>query len=171
MNKKNELSESLEDYLETILHLQDMNVVARSKDIAMKLGVQRGSVTGMLKNLSQKGFVNYEPYGFITLTPEGKKIAVEIKRRHIIIKDFLSRVLQIEEDKADRTACRMEHVMDKPTVNKLVNFINFVDTCPRAGADWIQEFVAFCSIKKPAMEKCKNCVEQCLTKIKPTQTA
>ena len=171
MNKKNKLSESLEDYLEIILHLQSMHVVARSKDIAVQMGVQRGSVTGMLKNLSQKGLINYEPYGFITLTPEGKKIATEIKRRHIIIKDFLSRVLQIEDKKADRTACRMEHVMDKPTVNMLVNFINFVDTCPRAGTDWIQEFVAFCSTKKPTREKCKNCLEQCLTKIKTIPTA
>lgn len=164
MNKKNELSESLEDYLETILYLQNMHIVARSKDIATKMGVQRGSVTGMLKNLSQKGLINYEPYGFITLTLEGKKIAREIERRHIIIKDFLSRVLQIEDGKADITACRMEHVMDKATVNMLVKFINFIDTCPRAGTDWIQEFVAFCSTKKPGGEKCENCLKQCLTK-------
>ena len=171
MNKKNEFSESLEDYLETILYLQNMHAVARSKDIALKMGVQRGSVTGMLKNLSQKGLINYEPYGFITLTPKGKKIASEIKRRHIIIKDFLSRVLQIEDVKADRTACRMEHVMDKATVNMLVKFINFIDTCPRAGADWIEEFVTFCSNRKPDRKKCENCLEQCLTKTRDVQTA
>ena len=49
-----ELSESLEDYLETILDLQTTNKVARSKDIAEKMRIKRGSVTGMLKSLAQK---------------------------------------------------------------------------------------------------------------------
>ncbi|MFH2064307.1 MAG: metal-dependent transcriptional regulator [Pseudomonadota bacterium] len=162
MNKTNELSESLEDYLEIILNLQNTHKVARSKDIAEKMGIKRGSVTGILKNLAQKDLINYEPYGFITLTPEGTKIAQEIKRRHTVIKDFLVRVLQIENEKADATACRMEHTMDKPTVNMLVKFICFIDNCPRAGADWMQAFVNFCSTEKPNKKKCKSCLDQCM---------
>ena len=163
MNKKIDFSESLEDYLEIILNLQNTHKVARSKDIAEKMGIQRGSVTGMLKNLAKKGLINYEPYGFITLTLEGKKIAQEIERRHTIIKDFLFRVLQIKNEKADAIACRMEHAMDRPTVNMLVKFTDFIDNCPRAGADWIEAFVNFCSTEKPDRKKCKNCLEQCTT--------
>ena len=66
-----ELSQSLEDYLETILELQKSNKVARVKDIAAKKGVQRGTVTGALKTLAGKHLINYEPYSFITLTPKG----------------------------------------------------------------------------------------------------
>ncbi|MBW1893697.1 MAG: metal-dependent transcriptional regulator [Deltaproteobacteria bacterium] len=166
MNKKIELSESLEDYLEIILNLQNAHKVARSKDIAEKMGIKRGSVTGTLKNLAQKGLINYESYGFITLTPEGTKIAKEIKLRHEVIKDFLFRVLQIEDKKADATACRMEHAMDRPTVNMLVKFIDFIDNCPRAGADWMQAFNNFCSTEKPDRKKCKSCLAQCIAQFK-----
>ncbi|MCA1793539.1 MAG: metal-dependent transcriptional regulator, partial [Desulfobacteraceae bacterium] len=112
MEKTITLSESLEDYLETILDLQTRNTVARSKDIAAKLNIKRGSVTGMLKKLAAQNLINYEPYGYVTLTPEGEKIAKKIEHRHIVLKDFLFRILSVDEDRADETACRMEHAMD-----------------------------------------------------------
>ena len=56
------LSESLEDYLEIILALEKVNKVARVKDIAEKMGVLRGSVTGALKNLAEKGLINYAAF-------------------------------------------------------------------------------------------------------------
>ena len=62
MTKSLDLSESLEDYLETILQLQTTNTVARSKDIAERLDIKRGSVTGMLKKLAAQELINYEPY-------------------------------------------------------------------------------------------------------------
>jgi len=130
MTKKEPLSESLEDYLETILELQTTKNVARSKDIAEKLDIKRGSVTGMLKKLAKNKLINYEPYGYVTLTPGGKKIALEIERRHIFLKDFLFRVLQVDEKTADRTACQMEHAMDKQTFKKFRDFVKKIDTCP-----------------------------------------
>ncbi|MBA3009656.1 MAG: metal-dependent transcriptional regulator [Proteobacteria bacterium] len=129
----NELSESLEDYLETILALQTKNTVARSKDIAQKMDIKRGSVTGMLKKLEAQGFINYEPYGYVTLTPSGEKIAKEIENRHIMLKDFLFRILGVEETIANDTACRMEHAMDRNTFKKFKQFIALVDACPHHG--------------------------------------
>jgi DtxR family Mn-dependent transcriptional regulator len=130
MAKKNLLSESLEDYLEIILQLQTTKTVARSKDVAEKMDIKRGSVTGMLKKLAEKNFVNYEPYGYVTLTPEGKKIAQEIERRHIFLKDFFFRILKVDEETSDRTACRMEHAMNKQTFKKFRDFVKKVDACP-----------------------------------------
>ncbi|MCP4024129.1 MAG: metal-dependent transcriptional regulator [Desulfobacteraceae bacterium] len=133
MAEKLTLSESLEDYLETILELQATNTVARSKDIAAKLDIKRGSVTGMLKKLAANDLINYEPYGYVTLTPKGEKIAKEIEKRHTILKDFLFRMVGIAEKKAEAAACHMEHAMDKTTFNKLAKFIKQVDTCPKCG--------------------------------------
>ena len=130
MDKQNPLSESLEDYLETILRLQATKTVARSKDIADMLNIKRGSVTGMLKKLADNKLINYEPYGYVTLTPEGRKIASAIDRRHIFLRDFFHRVLKVDEKIADQTACRMEHAMDKQTFKKFRNFIKKIDTCP-----------------------------------------
>lgn len=123
MTNKINLSESLEDYLETILELQDTKTVARSKDIAEKLNIKRGSVTGMLKKLAENGLINYEPYGYVTLTPRGKKIATEIEKRHVFLKDFFLRVLKIDEAVAEKTACQMEHAMDSQTFKKFKDFI------------------------------------------------
>jgi DtxR family Mn-dependent transcriptional regulator len=127
MTNSEPLSESLEDYLETILALQTAKTVARSKDIADRLNIKRGSVTGMLKKLASSNLVNYEPYGYVTLTPEGKKIALEIEHRHIFLKDFFFRILGVDEAIADKTACQMEHVMDKQTFRKFKEFIQKAD--------------------------------------------
>ncbi|MBF0259778.1 MAG: metal-dependent transcriptional regulator [Desulfamplus sp.] len=156
-----ELTESLEDYLEIILKLQERNRVARSKDIAENMGIQRGSVTSMLKNLAEKELINYEPYGYITLTEQGKKVALEITRKHSVLKDFLTRVVQIDRDKADSIACRMEHDIDRESINKLVRFVNFIDSCPRTGEDWIDSFVDLCSSKSRKVEECLECLKSC----------
>lgn len=126
MTKDIALSESLEDYLETILELQTTNTVARSKDIAEKLDIKRGSVTGMLKKLASQELINYEPYGYVTLTPKGKKIAQEIEGRHQVFKDFLHKIIGVDEQTADETACRMEHAMNAATFKKFKGFIESV---------------------------------------------
>ncbi|MBU1196718.1 MAG: metal-dependent transcriptional regulator [Proteobacteria bacterium] len=135
MNKNEPLSQSLEDYLEIILELQTQKTVARSKDIAEKMDIKRGSVTGMLKKLAKSKLINYEPYGYVTLTPEGKKIAVEIEHRHIFLKDFFFRILKVDEATADQTACQMEHTMDTRTFKKFKDFVRTLDTCPNCSPD------------------------------------
>jgi len=128
MTRNDPLSESLEDYLETILELQTTKTVARSKDIAEKMNIKRGSVTGMLKKLAANEFINYEPYGYVTLTPRGEKIAKEIEKRHIFLKDFFFRILEVDEKTADSTACQMEHAMDKLTFKKFRDFVKKIDS-------------------------------------------
>ena len=80
--KAEELSSSIEDYLEAIGSLERENRVARVKDIAERLDVQMPSVTGALKVLRGKGLVNYERNSYITLTEEGLKIADSISLKH-----------------------------------------------------------------------------------------
>ena len=163
MDKNANLSESLEDYLEIILELESINKVARAKDIADKMGVKRGSVTSALKNLSERNLINYEPYSFITLTPKGSEIAKNVVYRHTVIKTFLIKVLHIDETTAETTACRMEHTVDKLTLERMVRFFDFIYSCPRAGEDWIQSFMDFCDSTTPAdKNKCKSCVDSCL---------
>ena len=159
--KQSRLSESLEDYLEIILDLEAIHKVARTKDIAEKMGVQQGTVTGALKSLGEKGLINYQPYSFITLTPKGEKMAREIARRHDVLKDFLFRVLQIDAKKADTTACRMEHAMDKSSVDKLVQFIDFIDNCPRTGGDWVEAFMNYCATDNLDKIDCEACLNTC----------
>ncbi|MCK5784600.1 MAG: metal-dependent transcriptional regulator [Desulfobacterales bacterium] len=154
MKKSMKLSESLEDYLEVILELELTRKVARAKDIAEKMGVQRGSVTSALKNLEEKKLINYEPYSFITLTRKGKTIAKDISHRHAVLKDFLIKVLQIDKKTAELTACRMEHSIDKITMERFLSFFEFIYDCPRTGDDWLQSFLNFCASDKKDCNKC-----------------
>jgi len=161
MKKEKKLSESLEDYLEVILELENTMKVARAKDIAEKTGVQRGSVTSALKNLEEKKLINYAPYSFITLTDKGKKIAEEISFRHTVLKDFFIKILQIDEEAAESTACRMEHAVDKKTLERLIQFFDFIYQCPRTGDDWLQNFIRQCSSGLPGVEACRKCINSC----------
>lgn len=165
------LSENLENYLETILELQRENTVARVKDIAEKIGVLSGTVTSALRTLSEKGLVNYKPYSFITLTPEGERIAMEVLRRHHVIKDFLHCVLLLDEERAEENACRMEHAMDKVAINRLVQFIDYVHQCPRAGEDWIANFNTFFSRNRIVESNCPDCLDKCMTRYSRKRTA
>ena len=157
-----ELTRSLEDYLETILTLEAEHKAARAKDIAERMEVKRGTVTGALKSLAEKGLIHYEPYRAITLTPRGARIAREVRRRHGVIKAFLQRVLLLDDPVAEDNACRMEHAMDRAAVDRLVQFIDYIHQCPRTGEDWIQAFVNFFSRDTPKTDQCKACLEACV---------
>jgi DtxR family Mn-dependent transcriptional regulator len=160
------LSEHLEDYLETILLLQQENTVARVKDIAERLGILSGTVTSALRSLAEKELINYKPYSFITLTQKGEGVAREIFRRHTVVKNFLQNVLLLDETKAEENACRMEHAMDKTAINRLVQFIDYIYQCPRTGEDWIGNFTTFYTQNKIAEADCPECLEKCLERFR-----
>lgn len=122
----NELSPSLEDYLETILALETKYRVARVKDIAAALNVQMPSVTGALKTLKKKELVNYEKNSFISLTETGMQIAKSVQHRHSILTDFLDKILGYEREKASDIACKMEHTMDPTVANRFKSLTEFL---------------------------------------------
>jgi len=161
MAEKSDLTESMEDYLEAILALERLHKVARAKDIADRLAVKRGTVTGALKSLAEKGLINYAPYSYITLTPEGTTIASEISRRHQVIRNFLTEVLRIPLETAETTACRMEHVVEGMVLSRLVCFIDFIHQCPRAGNDLLRSFINFCESGKLQWNECETCIDDC----------
>jgi DtxR family Mn-dependent transcriptional regulator len=139
-----DISPSLQDYLETIFHLQEANRVARARDIAEEMKVKRGTVTGALKALSEHKLIHYTPYNYITLTSKGRKLARELVYRHETLKEFFIRVLRLDPEDADANACRIEHAIDPLAFERLVHFVEFMKNCPRAGDDWLAAFARFC---------------------------
>lgn len=157
---EHKLSASLEDYLEAIFNIVAEKQAARARDIAELIGVNRSSVTGALHALSDKGLINYAPYDVITLTEAGQAAAVDVVRRHEVLRHFLERVLGVEAGEAEQAACRMEHAVPRSVLERLTAFAGFVATCPRAGADWIEAFMAGCDSQGHG-DKCKRCVARC----------
>ncbi len=170
MDDSTSLSANMEDYLEAIYWLVQRDRVARVKDIAERLGVSMPSVTGALKNLSAKGLVNYDRYQFITLTEEGRGVAREVARHHEVLKDFLIKVLHLPAEEAEANACRMEHAIGEKVLERFVRFLDFVETCPRGGGDWLESFGRFCSRDLRA-ENCDRCIQACLEGIRRKRQA
>lgn len=158
------LSKSLEDYLEAIYNIVVVDGAAKAKDIAVKMQVRAPSVTGALRQLAEKGLVNYSPYGQITLTKEGMKVAREVAKRHRVLKDFLFRVLSIDEPEADVVACQMEHAVTSEVMERFVQFLEFVDYCPRAGSSWIKNF-SYYRDQKPRAGYCHKCISQTIESV------
>ena len=127
-NDKN-LTSTQEDYLEAILVLTEKRVVARNMELSSKLGVRRATVTRALKLLTQKGLVNHEMNGYVTLTDEGKAIAEDISARHELFKHFFRDILNLEEDEADEVACKIEHTVSGNALQKFRLFIKRADEC------------------------------------------
>ena len=140
MLEESQLSDSQEDYLETIFHLVKENSVARVKDIAQRMNVNMSSVTGALKNLTVLKMIEYEPYHYVTLTSKGKAEAKRIVRKHDVLSTLLTRVLSISPEEAEHNACRMEHAIDKHVLDRLVVFIQFVEQCPHHQKEWLEAF-------------------------------
>jgi DtxR family transcriptional regulator, Mn-dependent transcriptional regulator len=158
------LSASLEDYLEVIYHLERSNRVARAKDIADQMNVQRASVTGALKALAGRGLINYSPYSYITLTSSGRTVAQDIIRRHETLKEFFIAALQLAPPEAEANACRIEHAIDPMAVDRLVRFLEFIKICPRTGLDWLTAFGRYCQ-RGTQTSNCEDCLKVCLERV------
>ena len=141
--KDNNLSASLEDYLEAIFNLASQSNVAHSKDIAVLLNVSKASVTGALQVLKKKGLANYKPYGSVTLTRTGQTAASEVVRKHNILKSFFVNVLGIDVDIAQQAACKAEHALGPEVIARLLCFIEFVTQEDKNGYDLANKFKEF----------------------------
>ena len=155
-----ELSSSLEDYLEAIFRISEKKLVAHANQIAKTLDVTKSSVSWALKQLSDKGLINYSPYEAISLTDEGKILAEKIAGHHDEIKNFLCEVLSVDPSLAEENACRLEHVLDKDVLDQMRQFTDFLEKCPRTGKQWMREFGQFCK-KGWNLENFPECSSEC----------
>ena len=161
---RDELTSSLEDYLETIYLIISEKEAVRPKDIAKRLNVSNASVTGALKTLSDKGMINYAPYDAITLTNEGRMAAMDVLRRHELLHDFFTNVLGVSKEEADKAACAMEHGISPEVLDKLAKFAEFIEICPRGGIEWAHGRINHCD-KAISLDVCKNCITSVSDKV------
>ena len=118
-----ELSESLEDYLEAILRLQLENGCVRSVDVANKLAVSRPSVSRAMGLLEKDGYIEFVSGNTINLTPKGKEKAEDIYGRHRLLTAFLQKITGLPEDQCEENACRVEHQIDVDVVNGIKDWL------------------------------------------------
>ena len=104
------IRESAENYLETILIIQERKGSVRSIDIANELNFSKPSVSVAMKNLRENGYISVDDNGFITLTDSGFEIADRMYERHRTISQYFM-LLGVDPDTAVKDACRIEHII------------------------------------------------------------
>lgn len=102
-----------EDYLKTIYKLQSQESPVRTTAIAEAMGVEPGSVTGVIKRLADLKLLNYERYRGVTLTKAGEKVALEVIRHHRLLELYLIEALGYSWDEVDAEAEKLEHVISE----------------------------------------------------------
>lgn len=117
------MNKSGEDYLEAILNIETEDSGARITDIAEYLNVSKPSVNRAMKVLSEKGYVNHETYGRITLTEKGRAYASMVYKRHTVLVRFLKEILNVSEDVSERDACLIEHDVSSETMEKIASYL------------------------------------------------
>lgn len=126
MEKQEEpkMYESGEDYLEAILMIQNEKVDCHSVDVARKLSVSKPSVSRAMGILREDGYIYIDELQHIQFTEKGKAKAEAIYDRHKLLTHFLMKVTGVNEEQAEKNACRVEHVIDSDVVEGIRRFMN-----------------------------------------------
>jgi len=122
-------SQTAEDYLERIHELIEEKGYARVVDIASSLKVRQASVTSMVQKLGESGYLNYEKYRGLVLTPKGKSVARDVQRRHETLSRFFS-LFGLDADTQRRDIEGIEHHLSPETVDVLSDLAQFFERNP-----------------------------------------
>ena len=116
------IHESAEDYLESILVLQQRRGQVRSIDIVNELGYSKPSVSIAMKKLRENGYITMAPDGLISLNDSGMEIATRIYRRHKTLTKLFT-ILGVSEEIAAEDACKVEHDLNDETFARISEFV------------------------------------------------
>ena len=116
------IHESAEDYLESILILQEQCGSVRSIDIVNKLGYSKPSVSIAMKKLRESGYISMAADGTITLNDSGMEIASRIYGRHKTITRLFQH-LGVSPEQAAIDACKVEHDLSQETFDRICAFV------------------------------------------------
>ena len=132
-----------ENYLKTVFATSEKeSKSATTNAIAAALQTTAASVTDMLKRLAEKKLIAYEKYRGVRLTPEGRRVATELVRKHRLWEVFLLEKLGFAWDEVHELAEQLEHVQGEALVDRLDAFLGFPkydphgDPIPDAEGRW-----------------------------------
>jgi len=125
-----EVTAIIEEYLEGIYRLQERSRVAKTSEIVELLQVVPGTVTNTVERLEKEGYVTHEPYKGVKLTEKGRRIALDVIRRHRLSERLLTDILHVKWSEAHKAACKLEHSITSDIIKKLEKALDHPRTCP-----------------------------------------
>ncbi|MCM1265189.1 MAG: metal-dependent transcriptional regulator [Candidatus Gastranaerophilales bacterium] len=160
MNIKNDdnLTKSLEKYLLAISLIESAGKKnIKVKDVANYLKIGGPSTADAIKTLKERGYINYEPYQDITLTAKGiDKINLK-KYRQNTITNFLTNVLEIDNNLAMVSAENIEFSIPEVVLQKFVHFLDFMEQCSCKEPKWVTSCKNNLS-NGEISQKCRECI-------------
>ncbi len=153
---KKSLTQSLEKYLLAIYDISKNNSNIIVKDVSNYLFVGGATTATSIKTLAKLGYINYVPYGNITLTEEGINLVQLKLYRHNTISNFLNKVLGIEKTSADKNASAIEYSMTEDVLIKFVHFLDFMEQCSCREPKWLNSCKQTLGSGQIS-QKCKDC--------------
>lgn len=123
-------STSKENYLKSIFHLQEAGGTVTTNALANELQTKPASVTDMLKKLKAQKLLLYEKYQGFRLSNEGKKVAVQVVRKHRLWEYFLVEKLHFGWEEVHEMAEELEHISSKKLIDRLDEFLGFPKSDP-----------------------------------------
>lgn len=117
------IQQSSEDYLETILILENKTGYVRSVDIANELNYSKASVSRAMSILKSNDYIIIDNSGQIHLTQKGYDKANNVYERHRILTKFMADILKIDKVIAEQDACLIEHVISQTSFDKIKEFL------------------------------------------------
>lgn len=129
------IHESGEDYLETILMLQQRMGSVRSIDIATEMGYSKPTISIAMRRLRENGYIESDEKKDIRLTERGKEVAERIYERHLMLTEVFS-AIGVDSETATHEACKIEHDISADTFSKLKEFYDRLKHCggPKTGS-------------------------------------
>lgn len=123
---------TIENYVKAIYRLctEHHFSAAPTGKLAETLGVSPGSVTSMLKTLSEAGLAIYAPYEGARLTDAGRLLALRVVRRHRLIELFLVKTLNLTWDEVHAEAEVLEHAVSDLLVDRMDEFLGYPKVDP-----------------------------------------
>ena len=118
-----------EDYLEAVFHLIQDKGYATTSDISTALGVRPPTVSNMIGKLASKGYLEYQPYRGMKLTPNGERMAKSVIRRHRVIAEFMS-MLGVDDVIALQDTEGIEHHVQPTTLRRLERLAEYLRKNP-----------------------------------------
>lgn len=117
---------SMEDHIEQIYQLIEQKGYARVSDIAEALSVLPSSVTKMVQKLDKDGYLHYEKYRGLTLTPKGNKLGKKLVKRHDLLENFL-RLAGVSEDLIYQDVEGIEHHLSWESIDRIADLVLFFE--------------------------------------------
>ncbi|MFM7616606.1 MAG: metal-dependent transcriptional regulator [Actinomycetes bacterium] len=125
-----ELHDTTEEYLETILELEEEGVLPIRARLVERLGVSAPSVSETVNRLVDAGYTELLDDRSLRLTPKGRELATTVVRRHRLAERLLVDVIGLEWEKVHKEAARWEHAISADVEEKLVVLLGDPATCP-----------------------------------------